>query len=373
MNPLRIALVAAGPEGAAVGGQAIQARLLVQHLREAGHHVVFLPIDPPFPRGLRWLRRVRFARTLLNQALYLPSLRTLREVDVVHVFSASYGSFFLAPAPAIAAARLMRRRVVLNYHSGEAEDHLQRDAMWLRPWLRRADALVVPSVFLRRVFERHGYRAMVIPNAVDLTAFDFPERRPGGARLLATRNLERIYGLDTVVRAAARLRERYPDATLTLAGSGSQEAALRRLASRLGLPVTFTGRVDPERMPEVYRQADVLLNASVVDNQPLSILEAFASGLPVVTTSTGDIASLVTDGETGLLVPSGDPERMARAVSRLLDDPLLAERLGRQARARAAAHAWPAVRPLWEAVLRGEPAVGHAARGTLPVAERGRR
>jgi len=373
MKPLRIALVAAGLDGAA-GGQAIQAHLLVQRLREAGHHVVFLPIDPPFPRGLRWLKRVRFARTLVNQALYIPSLRRLREVDSVHVFSASYGSFFLAPAPAIAAARLLRRRVVLNYHSGEAADHLERDGFWLAPWMRRVDALVVPSRFLRRVFERHGYRALVIPNAVDLSAFDFPQRVHGGARLLATRNLERIYGLDTVLQAVARLRERHPEVSLTLAGSGSQEGALRRLAARLGVNVTFTGRVAPEKMPELYRQADVLLNASVVDNQPLSILEAFASGLPVVTTATGDIASLVSDGETGLLVPAGDPDRMARAASRLLDDPLLAERLGRQARARAAAHAWSAVCPLWEAVLRRAPEAPAGHPVELPrMAQRGRR
>jgi glycosyltransferase involved in cell wall biosynthesis len=352
MSPLRIAIVAAGPGGTA-GGQAVQARLLVELLREAGHHVEFVPIDPPFPPGVRWLRGVRFARTLLNQALYIPSLRRLRRVEAVHIFSASYGSFFLAPAPAIAVARLFGRRVVLNYHSGEADDHLRRDAAWLAPWLRRVDSLVVPSVFLRRVFERHGHRAQVIPNVVDLSRFASPPRPPGGTRLLSTRNLERIYGLDTVVRAFARLRELRPQTTLTLAGSGSQEGALRRLAERLGVEVTFTGQVEPSRMPALYRDADVLLNASVVDNQPLSILEAFASGLPVVTTATGDIASLVSDGDTGLLVPPGDDAAMARAVCRLWDDPAMAASLASQARDRAAAHSWQAVRPLWEAVLSG--------------------
>jgi glycosyltransferase involved in cell wall biosynthesis len=367
MRPLRIALVAAGPDGPA-GGQAVQARLLADLLREAGHEVDFVPIDPLFPRGLRWLRRVPCARTLLNQALYLPSLGRIRRSEVVHVFSASFGSFFLAPAPAISVARLMGRRVVLNYHSGEADEHLRRDGFWVEPWLRRVHALVVPSAFLRRVFERHGHRAQVIPNVVELSRFAAPPRPPGGARLLSTRNLERIYGLDTVVRAFARLRQVRPAASLTLAGSGSQEGALRRLAESLGVTVAFTGRVEPSRMPGLYREADVFLNASVVDNQPLSVLEAFASGLPVVTTPTGDIASMVSDGETGLLVPPGDPEAMARAVCRLWDNPALAASIAARARGRAVAHSWSAVRPQWEAVLSGASDSSRSPRALAPRA-----
>src|SRR5713226_2231774 len=117
-----IAIVAASLE--ILGGQGVQASALASALRRDGYEVAFIPINPPFPPGLRWLRRCPFARTLLNQALFLPSLARLRRADVIHIFSASYWSFLLSPVPAILAARAMRKRTVLHYHSGDAEDHL---------------------------------------------------------------------------------------------------------------------------------------------------------------------------------------------------------------------------------------------------------
>ena len=135
---------------------------LLERLRAEGYAVDFLPINPVFPAGLRRLRRLPYLRTVVNQVLYLPSLWDLRRADVVHVFSASYWSFLLAPVPAMLAARRFGKRVVLNYHSGEAEDHLARWGNLVHPWLRLADEIVVPSVYLQEVFARFGHRARVI-------------------------------------------------------------------------------------------------------------------------------------------------------------------------------------------------------------------
>ena len=110
--------------------------------------------------------------------VYLPSLARLAACDVAHVFSASYASFLLAPMPAMLAARMLNKRVVLHYHSGEAEDHLEHWGPLVHPWLRLADEIVVPSAYLERVFARYGYHVRVIPNFVDLVSFRYRERRP---------------------------------------------------------------------------------------------------------------------------------------------------------------------------------------------------
>ena len=130
---------------------------------------------------------------MVNQALYLRSLVRLRNADVVHVFSASYWSFLLGPVPAMLAARLFGKRVLLNYHSGEAEDHLARWGIFVHPWLRFAHEIVVPSQYLRDVFARYGYRSRVVPNVVDLSRFRYRERIALRPRLLSTRNLESHY------------------------------------------------------------------------------------------------------------------------------------------------------------------------------------
>jgi glycosyltransferase involved in cell wall biosynthesis len=348
-RPRRVALVAAGPD--ILGGQGNQAAALVEGLRRDGAEAAWIPIDPPFPPGLRWLRRVPYARTALNQALYVPGLARLGRYDVAHVFSASYWSFLLAPLPALLAARLLGRRAVLHYHSGEAPDHLARWGVLVHPWLRLAHAIVVPSVFLRDVFARHGHRALVIPNVVDTARFRFRERLPLLPRLLSARNFEPHYRVEVVLRAFAILRRRHPDATLDIAGCGGGEARLRRLARDLGeRGIRFAGRVGPDAMPALYDRAGIFVNASVVDNQPVSILEAFAAGLPVVTTPTGDIAAMARDGKTAVLAPPDDPEALARAVAGLLAAPERARRMARRARRTLAAHAWPAVRAAWAAV-----------------------
>ncbi len=331
-----------------LGGQGVQAQGLADHLRADGLSARLLPVNPAFPCGVRWLRRLPYARTLVNQALYLSSLPGLRRADVVHVFSAAYFSFLLGPAPAMLAARLLGKRLILNYHSGEAEDHLTRWGPLVHPWLRLADEIVVPSIYLQGIFTRFGYPVKVISNLIDVSRFRYRERVPLGPRFLSIRNLESHYGVDVILHAFARIQLRYPRATLLIGGDGSQRRPLERLARELGLRgVTFIGSFAPTEAPDIYDDADVLLNASAVDNQPVSLLEAFASGLPVVSTATGDIGNMLQGGRAGAIVSAADPEAIAMAAMRLLNDPGRARLLARTARTSLDGFTWSSVRNSW--------------------------
>jgi L-malate glycosyltransferase len=137
---------------------------------------------------------------------------------------------------------------------------------------------------------------------------------------------------------------------LTVAGYGREESRLRALAVD---GVRFVGKMEPSLMPALYASADIFVNASVVDNQPVSILEAMASGLSVVSTPTGDIPALVQHRESGLLVSPDSPASLAAAVLQLLAEPDAAQRMAQHARDHVARHAWPAVRNQWAAVYAG--------------------
>src|SRR5262249_17469853 len=170
--------------------------------------------------------------------------------DVVHVFSASYASFLLAPLPAIVVARALGKPVVLNYRSGEAPDHLRRSAI-ARQTLARVDRNIVPSAFLATVFSEFGVRADVIPNLVNLGEFCSGEREPLRARLLSTRNFDALYNVSATLRSFGRIQARRPDASLTLVGAGPQDRELRALAAGLRLQnVRFAGRIAPDRIPQ---------------------------------------------------------------------------------------------------------------------------
>lgn len=347
----RIALVAPSPS--ILGGQAVQAKAVADYLRSDGYHVDFVPIDPRFPRGVGWLKRLPILRTLVNEGLYLSSLRRLRHAHIVQILSASYWSFLLAPLPAILAARRLKKPIILNYHSGEADDHLAHWGARVHPWLRMVDEIVVPSAFLRDTFARYGYRAQVIHNVVDTRRFRYRRRLPLLPTFLSVRNFEPHYGVEDTILAFALLRTSFPGATLTIAGMGPQEPELKHLADALGLRnVRFIGPVDPASMPALYDAHSIFLNSSLVDNQPLSVLEAMASGMPIVSTAVGDIPNMIQDGISGTLVPAGDPAAMAKAATHLLRWPERSLLMTQRATESLARFAWGSVGPAWGDVYR---------------------
>lgn len=341
-----------GPSLDILGGQAVQAaRLFAKLQKESSLDVAFLPINPRLPGPLRKLQAVKYLRTLVTSLLYVATLiKEIPRYDVIHIFSASYLSFVIAPTPAILISKLARKKIVLNYHSGEAADHLLR---WksARRTIRLVDEIAVPSRYLADVFKRFGFQSRPIYNFIDTTLFRFRERSPFRPVFLSNRNLEPMYNVACVIRAFAIISRRCPEARLIIAGDGSERAALESLVSSLHLDnVTFLGQVAPQDMPELYDSADVFLNASEIDNMPLSIIEAFASGLPVVTTDAGGIPYIVTNEVNGLLVECRDHEALASSAIRLVEEDGVASRVAGKARLDCESYTWPSVREEWLAL-----------------------
>ncbi len=344
---LNVAIVA--PSMNILGGQAVQAARLLRSWRDDREvHAWLVPINPIPPGPARYALRLKYARTVATQLTYWPLLlKELRRADVVHVFSASYFSFLLAPLPAVVIAGLLGKPVVMNYRSGEGPDHLRRSAI-ARAVLRNVDRNAVPSRFLQDVFAGFGIPAEVIPNIVDVERFRFRQRQPLRPRILSTRNFEALYNLPCTLRAFRLVQDRFPAAQLTLVGAGTEEAALRRLAAHLQLRnVTFAGRVPPDDIYRYYADADIYLQTPDIDNMPSSVLEAYASGCAVVSTNAGGVPAILTDGRHGLLVPRGDHVAAAAAITRLLGDHRLAEQLRLAALDACSTYQWSAVRELW--------------------------
>jgi glycosyltransferase involved in cell wall biosynthesis len=347
MPKLRVAIVA--PSLRILGGQAVQAQRLIEAWRDDPDVDAWLVPVNPLPPGPLWRAvKIKYIRTLTTEATYLALLlRELRRADVVHVFSAAYSSFLLAPLPAMLMSRAFGRPVILNYRSGQAPEHLRRSRI-ARAAIARVDRTIVPSRFLVDVFSTFGLSAVSVPNVVDLESFRFRERCPVRPRILSTRNFEPLYNVRCTLRAFALVQQRWPEAELTLVGGGSLDRELRSLVHELGLrQVTFTGRVAPQDIAAHYAAHDLYVQSPNIDNMPTSILEAFASGLPVVATKAGGVPAILTDGTHGLLVPRDDHRAMADRILRLLEQPVMARDLARNAFATCHAYTWPRVRDQW--------------------------
>ncbi|HKP88237.1 MAG TPA: hypothetical protein VJZ26_19185, partial [Blastocatellia bacterium] len=175
--PIRVLIAA--PSLDILGGQSRQAVRLIECMsKEPGLKVSFLPHNPRLPGVLRRLQSIKYLRTVVTSIFYwVLLLARVPKCDIIHIFSASYYSYLLSVVPAILIAKMYRKKVVLNYRSGEAEDHLQNWRLTAVPVMRLADSIVVPSGYLVDVFARFGLQARAIYNIVELDRFAFRQRR----------------------------------------------------------------------------------------------------------------------------------------------------------------------------------------------------
>jgi glycosyltransferase involved in cell wall biosynthesis len=298
-----------------------------------------------------WVASLRVVRALFRFVPFIARLwHAAGRADLFHVMANSGWAWHLCAAPAVWIAKVRGVPVLVNYRGGNAESFFARSFLFVGPTLRAADELVVPSGFLQTVFSRFNLATQIVPNIIDAARFT-PRRRARNVsespHIVVTRNLEPIYDIATALRALAVVKHALPGVQMTVAGSGPERARLAELVDSLGVAdnVTFTGKLENHGIEALYQQADVFLNPSLVDNMPISVLEALASGVPVVSTRVGGVPYIVEHDRTALLVPPGDAGAMADALLELLSNRAKREQLAHAGRDVVQQYTWPHVGP----------------------------
>jgi glycosyltransferase involved in cell wall biosynthesis len=277
-------------------------------------------------------------------------LRHLRHIDILILDVFGGPSFVIEDAVSL-LGRLFGRRVIMYLHGGAMPEFMARYPGWTKRVLGRADALITPSPFLARAVERYGFAARTIPNVIELSHYQYRHRATVRPRLFWMRSFHPIYNPLLAIRVLADLKAAWPDASLVMAGQNKgQELEARLLAQQLGVgeSVRFCGFLDMPGKIREGQQADIFLNTSRVDNMPVALVEACAMGLPVVTTNVGGIPDLMSNGETGMLVPDEDDAAVVTAIKSLIAEPELAGRLSANGRRLAQNSACQNVLPQWE-------------------------
>ena len=348
-NPLRIGLI--GPLPPPSGGMANQTQQLANLLTQEGLVVRLVQTNSPY--WPKWIGNIIIVRAFFRLLSYVVQLwRSAGQVDVFHIMANSGWSWHLYATPAVWIAKLRKVPAIINYRGGEAEQFFTKAFRWVKPTLNVSAGVVVPSRFLQQVFNKRDIASKIVPNIIDIRRFYNDQKITpdiAAPHLLVARNLELIYDNATAIRAFKQVLNEFPDATLTIAGTGPEETNLRALVNDLAINdhVTFSGRVDTQQMPALYQSAHIMLNPSRVDNMPNSVLEALASSVPVVSTNVGGIPFLVEHENTALLVPAEDHQAMAAAVIRLLQDHQLKNNLIKNGVTFVQQFSWPAVRDQW--------------------------
>lgn len=330
------------------GGMAIQAEKLTQRFEESGIHVIQIRTNVIFPKFLSLLQKIPIARTVIGTFLFIYELnKVLSKVNTVYFLTAFFNFFFWVTCPAIILIKLRGKKLVLSARGGGAGDFFNKYKFRVWPFLKCVDLVTVPSGFLQKAFiDAFGIQPVIVPNIIDLKQFNFKERVPIRPKLLVTRNLEKIYNIHCVIRSFNIIKQKYPDSRLGIAGEGSERQELEDLVNDLGLAecVEFYGRVEHDQIQELYDEYDIFVNGSNIDNLPGTILEAFACGLPVVSTNAGGIPYMVEDSVTGLLVETNDHEALAKNIDNLLNNPALVQKLTENARKECHKYSWENVK-----------------------------
>lgn len=289
----------------------------------------------------------RLAR-LLEIVLTLVRKRKQFDLVMLEVYS---GLYFIIAHLAGSLCRAFNIPLIMVLHGGELPGFAERFPRWTRNVFFKADLMVAPSQFMADRIGTLGFPIRVISNVVDLAPYTYRERGRIEPNLIWMRSFHPIYNPEMAVRVLARVRERYPDARLVMAGADKGlEKQIKSLAAENGLAkhIRFAGFLDLNQKLKEFSEADIYLNTNRIDNMPVSVVEARALGLPVVATRVGGLPYMVRHMEDGILVPSEDDEGMAHCVMTLVDDPVLTQKLSRNGRLAAELSGWKAVRAKWE-------------------------
>lgn len=309
-------------------------------------------------RGLGWFvlttssRTPRLAR-LMDMLVMTCRERRRYQVAQVDVFSGR--AFFWAEAVCW-ALRMAGKPYVLTLHGGNLPAFGERWPRRVRRLLGSAAAVTTPSPYLldQMRFCREDLR--LVPNPVDLRAFQFRLRQRPEPRLIWVRAFHRIYNPTLAPTVVASLAGEFPNIRLTMIGPDKGDGSLqatRELARKLEVAqnIEWPGAVPRDEIPRWLEQADIFLNTTDTDNTPVSVLEAMASGLCIVSTNVGGIPYLLESGREALLTPADDAEAMANATRRLLTESGFPQSLSFHARRKAEQFDWAVILRQWELLL----------------------
>jgi glycosyltransferase involved in cell wall biosynthesis len=247
----------------------------------------------------------------------------------------------------------LHKPLVLVLHGGGlveyAKDHPDR----MRRLLKRGSVIVTPSFFLQSGLASYFPNIRQLPNGLEISSYPFRLRHKLDHTLLWLRAFHQTYQPQLAVRVLGELVQEFPDIRLIMVGPDKADGSLEQVqeeARRLEVldHLSIVGLIPGHEVPAWLDGADIFLNTTLFESFGVSVMEAAACGLPIVTTNPGELPFLWQHGEDALLVPVDDVHGMAEAVRRLFLEDNLAASLSRSARRKAEQYDWKHILPQWE-------------------------
>ena len=278
-------------------------------------------------------------------------LRT-KTYDVVLIDTYSTRNFYYA----LIAAKIcnyLDKPFILYLHGGNLQQRLASISVGNLGVLQKAEHVLAPSVYLKEKLDPYFSTIQVIPNSIHLEQYKFQKRLKIEPKIIWVRALAEIYDPFKVLRVGELLHKTYSDYEILMVGPDKEglKDRLQQEIDKKHLNIKLAGRLSKEEWIATAENYDIFLNTSKVDNTPVSVIEAMALGLPIVSSRAGGIPYLLEHGETALLVLDTDESDYAINIERMIKYPEMALNLAENARKEAESYDWEQVKHKWLELL----------------------
>jgi len=303
--------------------------------------------------------KIYYASGKVNKVLRLLDmifsfLKYKRKADYVIIDTYSTQNFYFALVIS-QLCRLFKVRYIPNLNGGNLPMRLKKNPLMSNWIFKNAYINVSPSKYLKNAFESFGYANIAhIPNTIIIDNYKFKERDFKTIRLLWVRSFSKIYNPKLAVKVLKKLEEDKIDATLCMVGPDSDGSLqkVKKFAEKLNVEVIFTGKLSKKEWIGLSRDYSIFINTTDFDNTPVSVIEAMALGLPIVSTNVGGIPYLISDGIDGLLVERNNTIAMVNAIKRIVKNTDETKIMCLKARKKVEQFDWQSIKKLWFNILK---------------------
>lgn len=275
-----------------------------------------------------------------------------KTTDTVLIDTYSTWNFYYAVSAGW-LCQMLKQPYICILHGGNLENRLKSSSALSKQLFNNAKHIVAPSLYLKTVFEGYGYQVDYIPNSIKIENYPFISKAVNTVKLLWVRAFAQIYNPEMAVRVLHSLKEKGLEATLCMVGPDKDGSLykVKQLAKQLKVDVIFTGKLSKSEWVKLSKDYNIFINTTNFDNMPVSVIEAMALGLPVVSTNVGGIPFLIEHKKNGLLSPQNDVEAMVGNILKLKNNRDGVESMAKSARQSAENFNWSSVKQSWNILL----------------------
>lgn len=271
----------------------------------------------------------QFAAQLFNtktgnlKRLFLPFKLAIKSkgFQFFHIHGCS-GLGFYPIVIGVLVGLVTHKKIIVTYHGGDLGNFITSYPRFIKFFLKKADITTVPSLYLLDILEKNEIEGTYLPNIIREDNVNFKARHNFKPIFVVTRSLEKVYNIPLVIDAFKKIKDTYGNAKLFLVGDGSLRNELETYVNTLGVRgIHFVGRIENTKIGEMINKADIYINPTTADNMPLSLFEAFACGIPVISTNVGGIPNFINDNKSGFLINSNDVNALVEKIEFILAHP----------------------------------------------------